>query len=230
MSEPQQPAQDPRQQSHPVQPAQPHSQPGLPYGAPGQPHSQPGLPYGAPGQPHSQPGLPYGAPGQPHSPPGQPYAQPGQPYSQPGQPYSQPGQPHTQPGQPYSQPGQPHTQPGQPYGAPAQPYTPARSGRPGALGRTAFLVAVVGVAIGLLFQLVTPLLYMSIGFGVVDFLSNLVNLLVLAVAATGLVLGIIALRRPAPHLLAAIAVGVAGSTVVGTLVSWVSNVFYYFGY
>lgn len=216
MSEPQQPAQDPRQQSHPVQPAQPHSQPGPPYGAPGQPHSQPGQPYAQPGQPHSQPG--------------QPYSQPGQPYVHPGQPHSQPGQPHSQPGQPYSQPGQPYIQPGQPYGAPAQPYAPGQSGRPGTLGRTAFLVAVVGVAIGLLFQLVTPLLYMSIGFGVVDFLSNLVNLLVLAVAATGLVLGIIALRRPAPHLLAAIAVGVAGSTVVGTLVSWVSNVFYYFGY
>ncbi|WP_431075272.1 hypothetical protein [Microbacterium phyllosphaerae] len=161
---------------------------------------------------------------------GQPYTQPGQPYAQPGQPYAQPGQPDGAPGQPYSQPGQPYTQPGQPYGAPGQPYAPGPSGRPGALGRTAFLIAVVGVAIGLLFQLVTPLMYMSFGFGVVDFLSNLVNLLVLAVAATGLVLGLIALRRPAPHLLAAIAIGLAGSTVVGTLVSWVSNVFYYFGF
>ncbi|MGJ0389744.1 hypothetical protein [Microbacterium sp. CGR1] len=147
--------------------------------------------------------------------------------AQPGQPYSQPGQPYSQPGQPYSQP---YAQPGQPYGAPAQPNAPGGAARTGALGRTAFLIAVIGVAIGLLFQLVTPLMYMSIGFGVVDVLSNLVNLLVLAVAATGLVLGIIALRRPAPHLLAAIAIGLAGSTVVGTLVSWVSNLFYYFGF
>ena len=202
MSEPQQPAQYPG----PEQPAQPYSQPGLPYTQPAQPS-----------EPH---------PAQP----AQPYAHSGQTYSQPGQPYSQPGQPYSQPGQPYSQPGQPHTQPGQPYGAPAQPNAPGGAARPGALGRTAFLVAAVGVAIGLLFQLVTPFLYMSIGFGVVDVFSNLVNLLVLALAATGLVLGLTALRRPAPHLLAAIAIGLAGSTVVGTLVSWVSNLFYYFGF
>jgi hypothetical protein len=86
------------------------------------------------------------------------------------------------------------------------------------------------VAIGLLWQLVTPFMYASVGFGVIDVLSNLVNLVVVAGAGVALVLGIVALRRPAPHLLAAIAIGVGGSTVIGTLVAWVSNVFYYFGF
>ncbi|KQQ67299.1 hypothetical protein ASF63_08865 [Microbacterium sp. Leaf320] len=73
-------------------------------------------------------------------------------------------------------------------------------------------------------------MYMSMGFGIVDFLSNLVNLVVLAMATIGLVIGIIAVQRPAPRLLAAIAIGLAGSTIVGSLVAWVSSVFHYFGY
>ncbi|CAN7253907.1 hypothetical protein LJR044_003447 [Microbacterium foliorum] len=186
-----------------------------------------------------QPGQPYAQPGQPYAHPGQPYTQPGQPYTQPGQPHAHPGQPYTQPGQPYAHPGQPYTQPGQPYARPGQPdvvaaaaYAPgqATARRSGGLGRTALVIAVGAVAIGLLWQLVTPFLYSSVGFGVVDLLSNLVNLLVMAGAGVALVLGIIALRRPAPHLLPAIAIGVGGSTVIGTLVAWVSNVFYYFGF
>lgn len=127
---------------------------------------------------------------------------------------------------------QPYTQPGQPYEVAAPPY-PHRPGqgapRTGGLGRTALIVGVSAGAIGLLWQLVIPFLYASIGFGVVELLSNLVNLVVVAGAGAGLLLGLIALRRPAPHLLAAIAIGVGGGTAIGTLVAWVSNVFYYFG-
>lgn len=146
-------------------------------------------------------------------------------------PPQQPGQPYAQPGQPYAQPGQPYAQPGQPYGVTASPYAPGQGAPPsGGLGRTALIVAASAVAIGLLWQIVTPFLYASVGFGVVELLSNLMNLVVVAGAGTGLVLGIIALRRPAPHLLAAIAIGVGGSAVIGTLVAWVSNVFYYLGF
>ncbi len=185
-----------------------------------------------PGQPHPQPGQPYAQPGQPYAQPGQPHAQPGQPYAQPGQPHAQPGQPHAQPGQPDAQPGQPYAQPGQPFGVAAPPYAPGQATPPrsGSLGRTALVIAASAVAIGLLWQLVTPFMYASVGFGVIDVLSNLVNLVVVAGAGVALVLGIVALRRPAPHLLAAIAIGVGGSTVIGTLVAWVSNVFYYFGF
>lgn len=162
---------------------------------------------------------------------GRPYTQPGQPHAQPGQPYAQPGQPYAQPGQPSGQPAQPYRQPAQPYGVATPPYASGQTApRPGSLGRTALIVAVSAAAVGLFFQIVTPFMYMSVGYQFVDLLSNLVNLIVLAGAGAGLVLGLIALRRPAPHLLAAIAIGVGGSAVVGTLVSWVSNLFYYFGF
>ena len=78
-------------------------------------------------------------------------------------------------------------------------------------------------------QLILPFFYASVGFSLVDVLSNLVNLVVLVGAAAGSVLGILALRRPAPHLLAAIAIGVGGSTVIGTIVAWVANLFYFIG-
>lgn len=132
-----------------------------------------------------------------------------------------------------SPPGQPYSPPGQPYSAPGDrsPYAQA-PGRPngrGTLGRTAFLLAAASVAFGLVMQLILPFFYASVGFSLVDVLSNLVNLVVLVGAAAGSVLGILALRRPAPHLLAAIAIGVGGSTVIGTIVAWVANLFYFIG-
>lgn len=146
------------------------------------------------------------------------------PHPHPGQPYAQ----HpAQPGQPYA----PYAQPGQPSGVATPPYAPGHAApRQGGLGRTALIVAVSAVAVGLFFQIVTPFMFMSVGYQFVDLLSNLVNFIVMLGAGAGLVLGIMALRRPAPHLLAAIAIGVGGSTVIGTLISWVSNVFYYFGF
>jgi len=188
-----------------------------------------------PGQPYSQPGQPYSQPGQ--SQPGQPYTQPGQPYSQPGQsqsgqPYTQPGEPYAQPGQPYAQPGQPYAQPGQPYGSPAAgvPQGTTGPGARGNLGRTAFLVALIAVAADLFVLLITPFLYSSVGYDAVEVVSNLILVVVLIAAVAGLVLGLIALRRPAPHLLAAIAVGLAGSTVATVLVSWMSSLMYYIGF
>lgn len=170
-------------------------------------------------------------PGQPDQ-PGQPYSQPGQPYSQPGQPYSQPGQPHAQPGQPYSQPGQPYSQPGQPYGSPfaAVPQGASGAAARGNLGRTAFIVALLAVAADLFVLLITPFLYSSVGYDAVEVVSNLILVVVLIAAVVGLVIGLIALRRPAPHLLAAVAVGLAGSTVATVLVSWMSSLMYYIGF
>ena len=186
---------------------------------------QPGQPYSPPGQPYSQPGQ--SQPGQPYSQPGQPYSQPGQ--SQPEQPYSQP---YSQPGQPYSQPGQPYAQPGQPYGSPAAgvPQGTTGPGARGNLGRTAFIVALLAVAADLFVLLITPFLYSSVGYDAVEVVSNLILVVVLIAAVAGLVLGLIALRRPAPHLLAAIAVGLAGSTVATVLVSWMSSLMYYIGF
>lgn len=155
--------------------------------------------------------------------------------NQPAQ-HPQPGQPS---GQPYAQPGQPYAQPGQSYAQPGQPYPPSIAGqspRSGSssgfagLGAIALLVAALSVAVGLAFQLVTPWLYASGGYAVVDSFSLAVNLLVLLGAVGGLVLGLIALRRPAPQVLAAIAVGFAGAAVLSRLVAWASSLFYAFGF
>lgn len=128
----------------------------------------------------------------------------------------------------------PHSpqQPGPPYGLATPPSAQGQATAPrsAGLGRTALVVAGSAVSIGLLWQLVTPFLYASVGVGAVELLSNLVSLVVMAGAGAALVLGIIALRRPASHLLAAIAIGVGGSTVIGTLVAWASSAFFYFGF
>lgn len=195
-----------------------------------QPEPQLGQPYSQPGQPYAQPDQSSVHQGQPR--PGQASSHPGQPYAQPGQPYSQPGQPYSQPGQPYAQPGQPYAQPGQPYGSPAAgvPQGTTGSGARGNLGRTAFIVALLAVAADLFVLLITPFLYSSVGYDAVEVVSNLILVVVLIAAVAGLVLGLIALRRPAPHLLAAIAVGLAGSTVATVLVSWMSSLMYYIGF
>ncbi|MFJ4999165.1 hypothetical protein ACIP5T_13495 [Microbacterium sp. NPDC088619] len=183
------------------------------------------------GQPRDGGQAPHPSPSQPYPAQPQPAAHQAPPPAQPGQPYAQTGQPYTYPGQPHAQPGQPYGQPGQPYGVATPPSPSGQTApRPGSLGLTALIVAVSAAVMGLFFQIVTPFMYMSVGYQFVELLSNLVNLIVLAGAGAGLVLGLIAVRRPAPHLLAAIAIGVGGSTVVGTLISWVSNLFYYFGF
>lgn len=144
-----------------------------------------------------------------------------------------PDQPRGPQEQPYAQSGQPYAQPGQPYGASGLPAAPtpqtsASTGNP--VGRVAFLVTVLSVGVGLIGQLVLQLLSASIGFGLLGGVSSILNFLVFVGAAAGLVLGIAALRRPAPHLLAAVAVGVAANTVAGTLVSFVSSLFYSIGF
>lgn len=210
-----------------------NSQPSHPYAQPGQPYAQPGQPYSQPGQPYGQSASPDARPMQSASEPTQP------PYPTPqARPSSQPGQPYAQPGQPYAPQAQPYSHAGQPSGPHIPPYGFAQNGPsgqtgPGAstrLGRTAFIITVAAVIVGLLVQVVTPFLYSSGGYTIVDILSSLVNLVVLVAAAVGLVLGIVALRRPAPHLLAAIAIGIGGSTVAGILVSWASTLFSYIGF
>lgn len=179
--------------------------------------------------------LPEGQQFPPAPHPGQPYSAPGQQYQNSGQPYppaSQPTQPSDRPSQ-SAQPGQPYAQPGQPYGT---PYPTVGTGTPGSpkganpVGRTAFLVAVLSVGFGLVSQLLLQFFYAN---SIIDWMAmgavpSILNFLVFVGAATGLVLGIAALRRPAPHLLAAIAIGLAVNTVLGTLASGLSSVFYNF--
>ena len=126
----------------------------------------------------------------------------------------------------YPQPGYPQVgqaQPGYPaYGTPAS----AAPGNP--LGRAAFLIALITFGIGLLGTVAGPLLYFTTGFGAIEIISGASGLITLLGYGTALVLGIIALRRAAPHLLAGIAIGIAGSGVVGTAVAWIATFLYRF--
>lgn len=106
------------------------------------------------------------------------------------------------------------------YGAAAPAY-----GNP--LGRTAFLVAVGSGVIGVLFSVITPFLYSSGNYDVADSLGTVIGILVLLGGIAAGVLSIIALRRPAPHLLAAIALGIAGSVVIGRVFTWIASLLYY---
>nr|WP_314844447.1 hypothetical protein [uncultured Microbacterium sp.] len=154
---------------------------------------------------------------------------------QPANPQQQPYPPQQHP----TQPGQPYGAPGQPYGADAPPYARSAAGAAPAsgaaatgnsLGTVALLVSAVAVGIGLVFRVLSQFLYASVGFDVVEILSNVLSFVVFLGSAAGLVLGLMALRRPAPHLLAAIAVGVAGSAVASTLAGALSGVFYSLGF
>lgn len=126
---------------------------------------------------------------------------------------------YPQPG--YPQVGQP--QPGYPaYGTPA----PAAPGNP--LGRAAFLIALITFGIGLLGTVAVPLLYSTTGYGAIEIITGASGLITLLGYGTALVLGIVGLRRPAPHVLAGIAIGIAGSGVVGTAVAWIATFLYRF--
>lgn len=89
-------------------------------------------------------------------------------------------------------------------------------------------MTVISVGLGLLLQVAMPFLYASVGMGGVDLLPSLVNFAVFAGAVVGLILGLTALRRSGPPLLAAIAIGIAGSTILGTLASGLTSVLYNF--
>lgn len=175
-----------------------------------------------------QPPLPPYSSGDHGFPPAAP--QPAHPPAYAPQPgYAQPGPAQPGPAQPgYAQPV--YAQPGQP-----QPVYPAYGAQsaasPGnALGRIAFIVAAITFGIGLLGTLSIPFLYATIGYDpmIVGFATGGTNLITLIGFAAALILGIVALRRPAPHVLAAIAVGIAGSGVIGTVVAWISTFFYGF--
>lgn len=159
----------------------------------------------------------------PTHPQGTPPQQYGHPSPQPWQPQGQPlggsGQPHGGPGQPYGQPTQPAAYPG----ASAPAAAPAPAG--GALGRVAFILALVSLAVGVLVALSLPVLIRGVEFSAPLYgaVSAVGNGLVLIVAIAALILGIVSVRRPGQHVLAGIAIGIAASEILGILVAWVSN-------
>lgn len=170
---------------------------------------------------------------EPQQPPVPPYApQPGA--SQPPvAPHQQPVAPHQQPvAQPYGTP--PFAQPyGAASSAPAYPAAPGprpAAGTGNGLGRIAFIVAVVTMAITLLMSLLLPFVYRAVDFGgaVFSLYNGAMGLIGIAGSVVALILGVAAIRRPGSPLLAGIAIGIAGSSVLGTIVSWMSTLFFGF--
>ena len=135
------------------------------------------------------------------------------PYPAPGYPQAHPAAPH------YPAPGQPQQ---------AYPAVPAAStGNP--LGRTAFIIAIVTLAINLLSSLARPYFYTaSIGYDAVIVLDNLIGVVSFLVYGLALVLGIMAVRRATAHLLAGIAIGVAGAGMIGLAFTWITVTLYRF--
>lgn len=185
-------------------------------------------PYGQPSpQPQAAPQPPAAQP----YPPQQPTAQPQQPTAQPYPPQQQPspldGALHGYPpsGAPYSPAAQQYAAAGYPAYAPK----PAASGQ--ALGRTALIVALITFGIGLVATFLFPILYSTLGYSYglsYGVFNGVTSFLVLVGSAIALVLGLIAIRRPGSPVLAGIAIGIAASEIAGTLISWISSLFYTF--
>ena len=151
--------------------------------------------------------------------------QPQQP-AQPNQPpYGQPGPVQS----PYAQPGASQGYPapaGYPQTAGPQPgYGVAPASGPGSLGRTAFIIALITAALGLLFVIMSPIVIAGMRgqYGLYEVISLARSVLGLALGATALILGIIAARRGSQPVLAGIAIGVGGVEALGVVFSLLSN-------
>ncbi|MBE7952980.1 hypothetical protein ABTZ44_08095 [Microbacterium oxydans] len=110
------------------------------------------------------------------------------------------------------------------YGAPQHP---ADTGNP--LGTVAFLIAVIAFAVNLVISLTAPFAYFAAdGYGWYNALSGLVGVVSLVAYVLAFILGLVAVRRPGPHLLAGIAIGIAGVGAIGMATTWMSSLFYQF--
>ena len=149
-------------------------------------------------------------------------AQPNQP------PYAQPAPTQS----PYAQPAASQGYPapaGYPQAAGPQPgYGAAPASGPGSLGRTAFIIALVTAALGLLFVILSPIIIAGMRgqYGLYEVISLVRSVLGLALGVTALILGVIAARRGSQPVLAGIAIGVGGVEALGVVFSLLSNLMY----
>lgn len=122
-------------------------------------------------------------------------------------------------------PAYPTGVPGYPASWPAAataPATPAGSG----LERTAFVIAVVTLAVNLISSIVRLFIYTSdFGYGSAYAIDDAIGVISFFAYVVALVLGIIAARRPGTRLLAGIAIGIAGAGALGMIFSWVGIAF-----
>ncbi|MFD5214345.1 hypothetical protein [Microbacterium sp. NPDC058345] len=136
----------------------------------------------------------------------------------------QPDSPHP----PYAQPQDPSRPMAYPpAGDRTQPATGAGASSGGTLGRTAFVIAAVAVALGLLFTTITPLILTNVRTpAVYEFLALLRAVIGLALGTAALILGIVAARRRSQPVLAGIAIGVGAVEILATVTALASSFLY----
>lgn len=97
------------------------------------------------------------------------------------------------------------------------------------LGRAAFIVALVTLAIDVFLILARPFVYMSDRtYSMIGLIEGGSGILTFLGYGAALVLGLIAARRPGSRLLAGIAVGISGAGLLTIVLSWLSSNFYGF--
>ncbi|MBT2496349.1 hypothetical protein J7E45_12100 [Microbacterium sp. ISL-59] len=140
-----------------------------------------------------------------------------------------PAQPTADPAYPTAYPT---AAPAHPAGVPGYPTSwPAAAGAPAApagsaLGRTAFVIAVITLAVNLISSIVRLLIYTSdFGYGSAYAIDDAIGVISFFAYVVALVLGIIAARRPGARLLAGIAIGIAGAGALGMIFSWIGIAF-----
>lgn len=90
------------------------------------------------------------------------------------------------------------------------------------------MIAVATLVIGVVPAFASRFFY-STGFGFDTglMIDNVVGVFAFLAYAVALILGVIAVRRPAPHVLAGIAIGIAGTGILGYVSSFVSLIAFY---
>lgn len=152
------------------------------------------------------------------------------PYAQPNHAFPS-APPPAQP-QAHSYPQAQPQHPAQPQAYPAAPTYPAAAAARGdgtnRLGRVAFIVAVITLAVSLLMVLAMPFVYRAADFTPLVFglYSTAIGAVEFAGSVAAIILGLISIRRPGPQLLAGIAIGISGAGILGLIVTWISSSFY----
>ncbi|GAA5145968.1 hypothetical protein GCM10025768_03900 [Microbacterium pseudoresistens] len=112
--------------------------------------------------------------------------------------------------------------PAAPFGSPA-PYgvTPrtANTGDGAGLARTAAIIAIATLALGLVLSLIARMLISTAGFGVYEVVFMVQNVLSFIGYVAAFVLGLIAARRTGGKLFAGIAIGIGGAGLLSIIVN-----------
>lgn len=95
------------------------------------------------------------------------------------------------------------------------------------LGRVALIIALLSAGMRLLTSLLYPLVYPGADWTIGAFTVGATGIALLGYI-TALVLGVIAARRPGPHLWAGIAIGLSAAYLITLVIEWASSMLYRF--